>query len=135
MRLLGIAVLVTTVSCTQHAAEEEDDTAQLTVSDTSTIIAHTFETLFRDPEDRTRVSMGQLRRLVSEYHGANGKLPVSLGDVLDPSLEPRYRQMALSDAWGSPFRYSQDGDTLELLSAGPDQMVGTADDLIERWTP
>lgn len=135
MRLLGIAVLVSTIACTQNAEDEAADTAQVTTSDTSAIIAHTLEMLYRDPEDRTRVSMGQLRRLVSEYHSAHGELPMSLGDVLDPSLESRYRQVALSDAWGSRFRYSQDGDTMELLSAGPDQVVGTSDDLVERWAP
>lgn len=135
MDLLGIGLLIAAVSCAQHTAEQEADTAQLTAADSSTIIAHTYETLYRDPEDRTRFFMRQLRRLVSEHRGATGELPAELGDVLDLSLEPHDRQMALSDAWGSPLRYSQDGDTLELLSAGPDQVIGTTDDLIERWAP
>src|SRR5690606_24763796 len=96
LRLLGIAGLMATATCTQHTADQEVDTARVAASDTTALFSDTYETLFRDPEDRTRFLMRQLRRLVSEYHDANGELPVLLGDVLDPSLEARYRQMALS---------------------------------------
>lgn len=134
-RCLRIVLFVVTISCMQQS-HEEIETAQVVVpDDSSTRIAHTLEDLYRDPEDRTYFMLRQLRRLVGDYRDSTGKVPLALGDVLNPSLAPGYRLMALHDAWGVPFRYSRGGEELELRSAGPDEEFGSGDDLVESWRP
>jgi len=133
-RVLSVALLGATVSCVQDPGEASDS-AQMEAVDSLARIVDTDETLYPDPIDLTRFRMRQLQRLVTRYHAATGTAPDSLGDVLSPSLAPEYRSAALRDAWGSEFRLTQSGRRLELLSAGADHTLGTADDLLVTWEP
>ena len=33
------------------------------------------------------------------------------------------------DAWSQPFQYVNNGETIDIISAGPDKQAGTADDI------
>ena len=39
---------------------------------------------------------------------------------------------ALSDGWGNEINFVQDNEGFRLISAGPDQLFGTADDILYR---
>jgi general secretion pathway protein G len=40
---------------------------------------------------------------------------------------------ALTDQWGTPLRYIAEGVRVAVVSAGPDRIFGTADDLKDHW--
>jgi hypothetical protein len=37
------------------------------------------------------------------------------------------------DPWGTPYHIAEEPDSIALISAGPDQRLGTADDLVVRF--
>jgi hypothetical protein len=68
---------------------------------------------------------------VEAYARANGVLPPASGPdplpvVLHPLFVPR---LVRRDSWGSEFLYQPSGGTFSVLSAGPDRMPGTGDDI------
>ncbi len=80
----------------------------------------------------TRKSLDQIAAAAALYWKKNGKMPdfedyVSLSDVLSPFyLNPLIRL----DAWEHPLAaYRLDSNTLRLVSAGPDGVPGTGDDI------
>jgi hypothetical protein len=58
----------------------------------------------------------------------NPGLPAWHGPYLDSGL-------VLTDGWGMPLHYEQDGTGLTLRSAGPDKIFQTTDDIvaIKKW--
>jgi len=90
----------------------------------TTVIADTDEDIWPDLRDRQGVYLRDLSRSLQAYARDHGALPESLGAL------PGLRSQA--DLWGTQIVYERDGDVLTLRSAGPDRVVGTADDLLER---
>lgn len=54
---------------------------------------------------------------------------VSAGPVIYPDTGKEVYLATASDAWGRTLYYRQDGGVGEIISAGPDGVVGTADDI------
>lgn len=53
----------------------------------------------------------------------------SIEDLIDDSAADPARQR--HDAWGGAFEISCEGDEVQIHSAGPDRVRGTADDIVE----
>jgi type II secretion system (T2SS) protein G len=87
-------------------------------------------------EGRRRVTVEGLRKLaegIANYRQRNGKIPdasdiVSLTDVLHPNY---VNVLVREDGWGHLINYQPLGGTaFKLVSAGPDGIPGTADDVV-----
>lgn len=87
----------------------------------------------------TRTSIKAVALGVNMYRMEVGRLPQSLKALIDddsssgwdgPYLEGGLPQ----DAWGKEFSYSPNsgGKTFTIKSAGPDQQMGTSDDITNR---
>ncbi|MFZ5906321.1 MAG: DUF4388 domain-containing protein [Nitrospirota bacterium] len=67
---------------------------------------------------RAAETIDTLRFEIRGYNYAHGAYPEKLGVI---SEKP--------DPWGNPYRYTQNGYAFIVLSAGPDGVPGTADDI------
>lgn len=80
-------------------------------------------------EVRTQTQIGVLTRHIIQSQRAGGSFPASLDAATDPATgQPPAADLHI-DAWGTPFRYTSDGATFALASAGPDGAFDTGDDL------
>ena len=98
--------------------------------------------------DSASVDALRVRRMVTDYHTLTGENPVgtnaeimaavmgknprqaTLGPPEGFSLNP---QGELVDEWGTPYFFHQlSRDVMEIHSAGPDKIMGTADDIVVR---
>ena len=87
-------------------------------------------------------------RMITSYHTRMGENPVGTnaeitkalmgGNPLhatftpDQNLPPLNAKGELIDPWGTPYFFHQlSGDDMEIHSAGPDKIMGTADDIVE----
>jgi|Deesub1362A_J573_1020465.scaffolds.fasta_scaffold00116_45 hypothetical protein len=76
----------------------------------------------------TRANLTALERAVLSYVLQRGKLPQSLKEIRQ--LSPM--GLNLYDAWGREIKYEPlSADNFRLISAGPDGVFGTDDDLWE----
>lgn len=66
-------------------------------------------------------------REIRDYARENGHVP--RGDGSEALVAAGIRSAPVTDPWGNPVRYSGEGMTFTLASAGPDQQWGTEDDL------
>lgn len=76
----------------------------------------------------TRANLSALERAVLNYVLQQGQLPSSLKEI------SRFSPLGvtLEDAWGREIRYEKlSADNFRLISAGPDGIFGTNDDLVE----
>ncbi len=86
-------------------------------------------------EGRKRTTMESLQKLasaVAKYREMNGSIPtapdiVKLTDVLHPVY---ISELVREDGWGGPIDYQVMGSTFRLVSAGPDGLRGTPDDIV-----
>ena len=92
--------------------------------------------------DVTRGSIAGIEQALQMYQlDHQGSLPdskqglevlVSKTDKRDRSWRGPYLQKLPVDAWGTPFSYrvpgKRNGNGYDIISAGPDRQVGTADD-------
>jgi hypothetical protein len=87
-------------------------------------------------EGRRRATTESMQKLVdgiTRYRASNGSLPnatdiVTLTDVLHPLY---MTDLVRQDGWGQPILYEVTaGSTFRLVSTGPDEVRGTADDVI-----
>jgi len=81
----------------------------------------------------------KLNAAIRMYEMDCGRPPDSLQSLVQPDgakgwTGPYMEGPVPSDAWGHPIQYRvSSSNSFEFQSAGPDGIVGTADDLI--WTP
>ena len=68
---------------------------------------------------------------ITNYASTESGIPDAAGmDALIPLLEPKYlRHVPRADPWGTPYAFSQDGNSWKLVCAGVDKAFGTADDM------
>ena len=88
--------------------------------------------------DAARLAMAQLDNDLQMYKVHNYKYP-STDDGLQalitaPSNASKWRgpyteKKKLKDPWGIEFNYESDGRTFKVISGGPDQSIGTEDDV------
>lgn len=73
----------------------------------------------------TAVEIYKVEKLKSNPPPSLDTLTTPLTDGAEPLLDAAN----LKDAWGNPFEYSVDGKKYTIRSAGPDEQMGTEDDL------
>ncbi|MCD6194468.1 MAG: type II secretion system protein GspG [Candidatus Aminicenantes bacterium] len=76
----------------------------------------------------TRANLSALERAVLNYVLQQGRLPSSLQEI------SRFAPLGitLEDAWGRRIKYEKlSADNFRLISAGPDGIFGTNDDLVQ----
>ena len=86
-------------------------------------------------EGRRRTTIEGLQKLsaaITKYREMNGSIPaapdiVRLTDVLHPLY---ISDLIREDGWGDPLDYQVMGATFRLVSAGPDGVLGTPDDIV-----
>jgi len=80
----------------------------------------------------TRASMMSIETAIQTYEIMTGEFPKDIEDLTNPvgTFEKGIlKKGVLNDAWGTPFQIKFNGDEYEIRSAGPDKIMGTADDL------
>lgn len=80
----------------------------------------------------TRTSIQNICTAINLYETETGKLPTSLRDltVATPHRPGLLREDNLRDSWGAEFQYKLKGEfEFEVRSAGPDNQIGSEDDL------
>jgi len=79
------------------------------------------------------MSHQQMSQIVDDLEivvNTGARLPTARGEF-DGWLDRRYRQpRSREDAWGTRYQLRVRGNTFEVLSAGPDRVFGTDDDLV-----
>ena len=86
-------------------------------------------------DGRRRSTIDDLKKLatgIAKYREMNGSIPTApditrLTDVLHPLY---ISDLVRNDGWGVPIDYQVMGTTFRLVSAGPDGVRGTADDIV-----
>jgi len=90
------------------------------------------------PEAARVLTDARLRLLesaITTFRMSTGGYPVNLASLLRDDGTPNWAGPYLksdkefADAWGTPFAYERKGNTYENISAGPDRIVGTPDDI------
>ena len=87
--------------------------------------------LDRASKERTLNRLEQFRVALSRYAiDNNGAYPegFSLGDI-SGALSPYQPVVLTQDAWGNTLTYTSDGSSYSIVSAGPDGLSGTGDDI------
>ncbi len=90
----------------------------------------------------------KVRRMVTDYHTVNGENPVGTNAEIMAAIMGKNPHQAvlgppegmnlnsrgeLVDDWGTPYFFHQlSKDVMEIHSAGPDKIMGTADDIVVR---
>ncbi|HET9480156.1 MAG TPA: type II secretion system protein GspG [Candidatus Polarisedimenticolia bacterium] len=91
--------------------------------------------LDRARNERTLNRLEQLRTALARYaidHDGSFPEGSSLGSV-SAELAPRYLPiLEAEDAWGNTMTYASDGRTYSVVSAGPDGVSGSEDDIALR---
>ncbi|HUI69039.1 MAG TPA: type II secretion system protein GspG [Spirochaetia bacterium] len=83
--------------------------------------------------EETRKMLGEVANAIDRYREKNGRLPdfkdyVSLSDALNPDYLTTLIRL---DAWRHPLAAVRTATTtVQLISAGPDGKIGTADDIV-----
>ncbi len=79
------------------------------------------------------MSHQQMNQIVDDLElriQSGGSLPTARGEF-DAWLDSRYPQSrSRHDAWGTRYQLRVQGDRFQVLSAGPDGVFGTEDDLV-----
>ena len=92
------------------------------------------------------VELDATRRMITDYHTRMGENPGGTNaEIMKAGMGGNPRQATfgpgesqqlnakgeLLDPWGTPYFFHQlSGDHMEIHSAGPDKIMGTADDLV-----
>ena len=98
--------------------------------------------------DEGRSATERVAKMISAFHtrmkenpvGTNAEITKALlgGNPIHATFTPDEEQPRLNakgeliDPWGTPYFFHQiSGDVMEIHSAGPDKIMGTADDIVE----
>ena len=100
------------------------------------------------PDQAAQIAVERVRHMVGDYHTLMGENPVGTnaeimkqimgGNSHQATLGPPEgmslnAQGELVDPWGTPYFFHQlSRDRMEVHSAGPDKVMGTADDIVTR---
>ena len=109
----------------------------------SAVVAVMFATLALpslDGKDKgaSTLSMARIATVsvaIDLYETDTGKLPINLNNLLMSSNEPNWNgpylreAESIMDAWGTPLDYKPNDYGYTVISAGPDCIVGTPDDI------
>jgi hypothetical protein len=98
--------------------------------------------------DAALVEVAKVRHMISDYHTLMGENPVGTNAEImkavmgankhqamlgPPEGQTLNDQGELVDQWGTPYFFHQlSADRMEIYSAGPDKILGTADDIVVR---
>jgi general secretion pathway protein G len=104
------------------------------------IMRNVFQAADSAKSDQAKIGMNMLVQDLQRFRLDNNKYPTSEqglnalvsnpgGDVKN-WRGPYTEENKLNDPWGGPFQYESDGRTVKMTSAGPDQQMGTADDIL-----
>ncbi len=80
----------------------------------------------------TRASIGAIGTAIQTYEVRVGRYPESLDELTaaSESMPALLDKKKLNDSWGTPFQYKKTGKyEFEIRSAGPDESMGTEDDI------
>ena len=79
----------------------------------------------------TRVIVSNVKMSVSTYQLTQNALPDSLDDLVEKKF---IKERSLRDGWGLPVKLErEDGDKFRVCSVGPDDVLGTEDDVCSDW--
>lgn len=92
----------------------------------STTIVDTDEALFPAPASLTNHRIDVLSIVVDQMKQSTGMYPAALEEVDTKNCRSNRR----CDGWGHPIKYTRTATGYELRSAGPDGVVGNADDIV-----
>ena len=90
------------------------------------------EAIDRSKAMSVRGDMQKIAAAITSYVTQEAELP-ALGDIqgLAGVLEPNWlRHVPTSDPWGTDYRFSADGSSYTIESAGQDKAWGTGDDMV-----
>ncbi len=75
---------------------------------------------------------GEMDRIARELQSLNrqGELLPEEGEEFDQWLARRFQGGSSLDAWGNPYTLKQWPDSVGVISAGPDTLVATSDDIL-----
>ena len=86
------------------------------------------------PLNRTRLAFAITSAAITSYDAIYGAYPKSLQELLQGDKQGSNGLLespdSLMDAWGQPIRYTPQSNGFELISAGPDRIFGTQDDVV-----
>ena len=101
-----------------------------------------------DPAASASTDAIKVRRMVTDYHTLHGENPVGTNAEIMAAIMGKNPHQAvlgppegiglnargeLVDEWGTPYFFHQlSKDVMEIHSAGPDKIMGTADDIVVR---
>jgi general secretion pathway protein G len=88
-------------------------------------------------EGQAKIGMANVAQALQLYKVQTNHYPTTeqgLNAMLSNPGEKNWRgpyaeEKQLKDPWGTPYDYTSDGRTFEIICAGKDQTVGTEDDL------
>jgi len=84
----------------------------------------------------TRSTLAALSTAIYMCELDTGGYPSSLSSLLksdgSPNWDGPYSRENVVDVWGTPFAYELSGEHPRLISAGPDRITGTQDDITHR---
>lgn len=95
------------------------------------------------PGDIAQAELNALRGALDVFRADLGRYPtpaegltVLIANPDNTDWQGPYITLLRADPWGRPYRYALDGDNPAVVSDGPDQQPGTADDLMPLgWDP
>ena len=107
-----------------------------------TLMAYMVSNLIGQSEeakkDQTKLAMGVIQQSLQIYKIHNNKYPTTdqgLNALLNNPGDakswrgPYTESNKLKDPWVKPFAYDSDGRTFKITSGGPDESVGSGDDI------
>jgi hypothetical protein len=86
--------------------------------------------IYRDPRTLTGMKLSTLRQVADSVLTTGGTLPTDARQLMS-HLSPADREYWGTDAWGHPIRIAHAGRAYTMISAGPDGVFDTTDDLTE----
>jgi hypothetical protein len=72
-----------------------------------------------------RLDLAAFREGILLYRQETGRSPKTLNELV-----PRYVREVHRDSWGNDYRFTLDGGTSEIRSAGPNGRYGDGDDIV-----
>jgi general secretion pathway protein G len=104
------------------------------------IMRNVFQAADSAKADQAKIGMNMLIQDLQRFRLDNNKYPTSeqgLNSLLsNPGGDiknwrgPYTEDNKLNDPWGVAFQYESDGRSVKMTSAGADQQMGTADDIV-----
>ncbi len=86
-----------------------------------------------------RGKLVELAEEIRAWHATHGTLPTTLEDLVDGGdlasgtrILPEGAARRPQDAWGQEIAYRPEAGAFEVRAAGPDGLLDTSDDLVER---